>query len=62
MRNKTLRILSCMVLATGTLLGLAGCSNISSQSIQTEENIIASNVDSSTEEYDERSRIKNLAT
>lgn len=52
MRNKTFRILSCMVLATGALLGLAGCSNISSKSIQTEENIIASNVDSSTEEYD----------
>ncbi len=52
MRNKTFRILSCMVLATGALLGLAGCSNISSKSIQTEENRIASNVDSSTEEYD----------
>ena len=44
MRNEKLRKLSCMVLAVGTLLGLAGCGAMSSKSIQKEE-IIASNVD-----------------
>ena len=51
MRNEKLRKLSCMVLAVGTLLGLAGCGAMSSKSFQKEE-IIASNVDYTAKEYD----------
>ena len=51
MRNEKLRKLSCMVLAVGTLLGLAGCGAMSSKSFQKEE-IIASNVDDTAKEYD----------
>lgn len=41
-----------MVLATGALLGLAGCSCMPSKSIQTEEKTITSAVDDTTTECD----------
>ncbi len=40
MHNKSFRILSCMVLVIGVLLGLAGCGGMPSKSIQTEETIV----------------------
>lgn len=51
MHNKSLGILSCMVLGVGLLLGLTGCGGMSSKSIQTEE-IIVPDVDDTTAEYD----------
>lgn len=51
MRNENFRIVSCLVLAGGILLGLSGCSKMSSKPVRKEE-IIAANVDNSTAEYD----------
>lgn len=51
MYNDNIRKLSCMVLVIGTILGLTGCSTISSKPIQKEE-IIAPNVDDIATEYD----------
>ena len=51
MYNEKLRKLSCMVLVASILLGLAGCSTMSSKSVQKEE-IIAPNVDDIATEYD----------
>ena len=51
MCNKNLKILSCMVLVTGALSGLAGCSCMPSKTIRTEEKTIASDVDDTTTEY-----------
>lgn len=52
MCNKNVKTLSCMVLATGALLGLAGYSCMPSKPIRTEEKTITSAVDDTTTEYD----------
>ena len=52
MCNKNLKILGCMVLVTGALSGLAGCSCMPSKPIQTEEKTITSDVDYTTTECD----------
>ena len=52
MCNKNLKILSCMVLVTGALSGLAGCSCMPSKPIQTEEKTITSAVDDAATECD----------
>ena len=52
MCNKNLKILGCMVLVTGALSGLAGCSCMSSKPIQTEEKTITFDVDDTTTECD----------
>lgn len=52
MRNKNLRMLSCMVLVTGALSGLAGCSSMSFKPVQTEEKVTAGHVDDATSECD----------
>ena len=52
MCNKNLKILSCMVLVTGALSGLAGCSSVPSKPIRTEEKTITSDVDDTTTECD----------
>ena len=49
--NKNLKVLICMVFVTSVLSGLAGCSSMSSKSIQTEEKTIASDVDVTTAQY-----------
>ena len=51
MYNENIGKLSCMVLVIGTLLGLTGCSAISSKPIQKEE-IIAPDVDDIATEHD----------
>ena len=52
MCNKNLKTLGCMVLVTGALSGLAGCSCMPSKPIQTEEKTITSGVDDTTTECD----------
>ncbi len=52
MRNKNLRTLSCMVLVTGILFGLAGCVSMPSKSVP-EEEVNAPDVDDIATEYDE---------
>ena len=52
MCNKNLKILGCMVLVTGALSGLAGCSCTPSKPIQTEEKTITFDVDDTTTECD----------
>ena len=52
MCNKSLKILSCMVLVTGALSGLTGCSCMLSEPIRTEEKTITSGVDDITTECD----------
>ena len=52
MCNKNLKILSCMVLVTGALSGLAGCICMPSKPIRTEEITITSDVDDTTTECD----------
>lgn len=52
MCNKNLKTLSCMFLATGALLGLAGCSCMPSKPIRTEEKTITSAVDDTATECD----------
>ena len=52
MRKKNFRVLCSMVFVTSVLSGLAGCGNMSSQSIQTEEQTIAADVDATTAQYD----------
>ena len=52
MCNKNLKVLSCLFFVTGVLSGLAGCSSMPSQSIQTEEKTIASDVNATTAQYD----------
>jgi len=44
MCNKTMKIQICVVLVIGILLGLVGCSNKSSPSIQTEEQTVIFNI------------------
>lgn len=51
MGNKSLKKLLCISLVTCALSGLAGCSNMSSRSIQ-EEEIIVSDIDGIVTEYD----------
>lgn len=48
MCNKNLKTLSCMVLVTGALSGLTGCSCMPSKPIRTEEITITSDVDDTT--------------
>ena len=52
MCNKNLKTLSCMVLVTGALSGLTGCSCMPSKPIRTEEITITSDVDDTTTECD----------
>ena len=52
MCNKSLKTLSCMVLVTGALSALTGCSCIPSKPIRTEEITITSDVDDTTTECD----------
>ncbi len=52
MCNKSLKILSCMVLVTGALSGLTGCNCMLSEPIRTEEKTITSGVDDITTECD----------
>ncbi len=52
MHNKSFKVLSCIVFATGVLSGLAGCGSMQSQSIQTEEKAIESDVNVTTAQND----------
>lgn len=52
MCNKNLKTLSCMVLVTGALSALTGCSCMPSKPIRTEEITITSDVDDTTTECD----------
>lgn len=52
MCNKNLKTLSCMVLVTGALSALTGCSCMPSKPIRTEEIAITSDVDDTTTECD----------
>ena len=52
MCNKNLKVLSCLVFVTSALSGLGWCSSMPSQSIQTEEKTIASDVNATTAQYD----------
>ena len=52
MCNKNLKTLSCMVLVTGALSGLTGCSCMPPKPIRTEEITITSDVDDTTTECD----------
>lgn len=52
MCNKNLKVLSCLFFVTSALSGLGGCSSMPSQSIQTEEKTIASDVNATTAQYD----------
>ena len=52
MYNKNLKILGCMVLVTGALSALTGCSCMPSKPIRTEEITITSDVDDTTTECD----------
>lgn len=52
MRKKNLIIVICLVLVTGGLLGLEGCSSISSESTQTKETATVPKVDDTTAEWD----------
>lgn len=58
MRHKNHRTLSCLVLVSGALLGLAGCSNMSPASIQTEEETNALNAGDTAAEYDAERKIQ----
>ena len=52
MCNKNLKTLSCMVLVTGALSGLVGCSSTSSNAIRIEERTIAPDMNDTTTECD----------
>ncbi len=52
MHNKSFKVLSCIVFVTGVLSGLAGCSSMPSQSVQTEEKAIESDVNATTAQND----------
>ena len=52
MHNKSFKVLSCIVFVTGVLSGLAGCSSMPSQSVQTEEKAIESDVNVTTAQND----------
>ena len=52
MCNKNLKILSCMVLVTGALSGLTGCSCMPSKPIQAEEKTMTADIDDTTTECD----------
>lgn len=52
MHNKSFKVLGCIVFVTGVLSGLAGCSSMPSQSIQTEEKAIESDVNATTAQND----------
>ena len=52
MHNKSFKVLGCIVFVTGVLSGLAGCSSMPSQSVQTEEKAIESDVNATTAQND----------
>ena len=58
MHNKSFKVLSCIVFATGVLSGLAGCGSMQSQSIQTEEKAIESDVNVTTAQNDTEGQIE----